>query len=61
MKHKQKKKIKKIRPKNKTGMAPGMFMFIGEQKVESTTIELIDFDKDGIEEHSFENIDKALA
>lgn len=42
-------------------MAPGMFMFIGEQKVESTTIELIDFDKDGIEEHSFENIDKALA
>lgn len=61
MKHKHKKKRKKSNRIKKTGMAPGMFLFTGEQKVDKTTFQLINYDESGIEENSFDDIDAALA
>ncbi|PWH86823.1 magnesium/cobalt transporter CorA [Brumimicrobium oceani] len=61
MKHKQKKKRKKNNRIKKTGMAPGMFLFTGEQKTDKTTFQVINFDENEIEENSFDNIEAALA
>lgn len=41
-------------------MAPGLFLFTGEQKVENTTLELITYDKNNIQEASFTNVVEAL-
>jgi len=60
-----KKKIKKRRNKSnqikKTGMSPGTLLFTGEQKVDSTTLHLITFDKTEIKEAYFTNIEEVFA
>lgn len=59
--HKHKKKRSKSSRVKKTGMAPGLFLFTGEQKVEDTTLHLINYDKTDIEEEFFNNIDDAIS
>lgn len=59
-----KKKVKKVRNKSsqlkKTGLAPGTLMYTGEQKVENTSLQLITYNKDEIDETHFTDIEEAL-
>lgn len=57
---KKKKQLTKKTKIRKTGMAPGQMVFTGEQKVEKTRIQVLEYDKQSIEEHNFEEIHKAL-
>lgn len=59
MKLKNKTKNKSSHLK-KTGMAPGQFLFTGERKVDNTKIQVINYDKENIEEIQFKNIATAL-
>ncbi|HZH86838.1 MAG TPA: magnesium/cobalt transporter CorA [Brumimicrobium sp.] len=54
------KKRKKASPIKKTGMAPGMYLFTGEQKMDIPNIELLAYDKDEINEFKFNTIEEAL-
>ncbi|WP_165779327.1 magnesium/cobalt transporter CorA [Brumimicrobium salinarum] len=56
-KQQNKKQSQKI---NKAGMAPGQFIFTGEQKTEKTLIQLMTYNNEQIVEESFNTIDKAL-
>lgn len=60
MKHKNKKKRTKSSQLKKTGMAPGSYLFTGEQKVENTSIQLISYNKNDIDESTFTDIEDAL-
>jgi magnesium transporter len=61
MKQKSKKRRRsKSSQLKKTGMAPGQFLFTGEQKVENTSLQLMTYDKSEIEELSIDTIEEAL-
>lgn len=60
MKQKSKKKRSKGSHLKKVGMAPGQFLFTGEQRVKNTSLQLITYNKSEIEETKFSTIEEAL-
>lgn len=54
-------KRKKVNPIKKTGMAPGMYLYTGERKMDVPNIELLTFDKTDINDFKFDTIEDALS
>jgi len=58
---KQSKKRKNTGKTKKTGMAPGMYIFTGERKMDEPIIQLITYNSEEINEFNFNTIDEALS